>query len=81
MARLLIWYGAAPVTRHEMALSPIPMWYLELKRSMAHCLLTKRAVERALAKQGLLHRDVIPLISDMVWATRLNLSFWNFPLK
>ena len=39
------------------------------------CFVAKRAMERALAKQGCVHKDVIPLIGDCVWATRLNAAW------
>lgn len=80
LARVLLWNGAAPITFKEMPRGSRPMWYRQLHRSMAHCLWAKRAVERALSKQGLVHRNVVPLIVDMVWATRLDLSFWNFEM-
>ena len=36
---------------------------------LARCLMARRAIERALKHQGIIHSDVIPLIGAAVWQT------------
>jgi hypothetical protein len=43
---------------------------------LARCQLARRATERALRHQGLVHRNVIPLIGQCVWNTR-RLDEWK----
>lgn len=69
LALELIKHGATPILKSETKSyhKPPHDWYYKLARMVGECLLTKRAVERALAKTGKLHKDVIPLISGHIW--------------
>lgn len=70
IAKELIRFGAAPVKKHERVPLPCQPWYLRAHANMAACLLAILATELALTKRGL-HKDVIPLVSAIVWETRL----------
>lgn len=53
-----------------------PKEWVHFRKSLAHCHLATVAVSRALVKQGKIHKDVIPMIAALVWATKRNESLW-----
>lgn len=83
IGRLLIKAGAAPISKPEIDFHMISFtqrnaWYCVCARSMGLCLLACRATQRALAKTNLIHKDVIPLVCQHIWATRIEEEIWYY---
>lgn len=83
IGRLLLENDAGPITQREKEVHNLAShllythWYWVFIRSMRLSWLATRATERALTKTRLLHKDVIPLIGQHVWATRFDDDIWN----
>jgi hypothetical protein len=54
------------------------VWLIEFRRSLSKCRLAVRALNLALKKKGAIHKDIIPLICDMVEKTREQTNVWSF---
>ena len=55
-----------------------PKEWVRFRKSLAQCRLAAVAVSRALSKQKRIHKDVIPMIAALVWATKKDESIWVF---
>lgn len=53
-----------------------PHEWVRFRTSLALCRLATVAVSRALTKQKRIHKDVIPMIAALVWATKENELLW-----
>jgi hypothetical protein len=64
------WYNRTPRKNIE-------RWLLELKKGAANCRLASRSLERVLKLRGV-HKDVIPLMVNMVEETKATSKIWSF---
>lgn len=78
LMRLLLHFDASPISRRELRYVDktdyhFPRnygFYRECAKRIGHCLLAKRAMALALKKRGV-HKDMILLICQHIWNTRL----------
>lgn len=71
----LLMADVGPVTKAEMAGIPPREWYVDCSKRIGNCLLAVRSTLRALKKRGnqdVFNKDVLKIIADLVWATRLS---------
>lgn len=76
IARLLFLHGAAPLSRSEKKKWPPKPWYTQMARGIGRCKSAIQALTIALCRLGLYHKDVVPLITDPIWATRFDEEVW-----
>lgn len=73
---LLLLAGAYPVTKEEKVGKMCLGWYDNCIQRIGACWLATRACERALKKQGKIHKDTIDIVARHLWSRRLD-PMWN----